>query len=170
MKEILMTNSTSTCFAMLVLLIVLPSHAQDLKNPGFDNDGGWRIITEGSSFSTAFTGDSVQSGQKSFGVSLAWETPTKPGEFAGIEQVVEFDQTCKGLSFFVKDGYTGDTARYHWMEFLLDDEVIWEEDLAGGKTGWRKISLDLTRYLKEAKRVRIGPILVAADTDPLSIF
>jgi pimeloyl-ACP methyl ester carboxylesterase len=165
MKEILMTNSTSTCFAMLVLLIVLPSHAQDLKNPGFDNDGGWRIITEGSSFSTAFTGDSVQSGQKSFGVSLAWETPTKPGEFAGIEQVVEFDQTCKGLSFFVKDGYTGDTARYHWMEFLLDDEVIWEEDLAGGKTGWRKISLDLTRYLKEAKRVRIGRDKYRAETN-----
>ena len=73
-------------------------------------------------------------------VSLAWESPTKKKDFAGIVQVVELTHADKGISFFVKDNYTGKTKRYHWMELLLDEEVIWEADVAGGDAEYQAMS------------------------------
>ena len=152
-----MKYTTSISFSLLILLAgVLPLQAGDLKNPGFDEQGGWQIVTQGSSLQAAFGDGTSQSGQKSFTVSLDWKSPTKKEEFAGIVQVVKLTKADKGISFYVKDNYTGTTKSYHWMELLLDGEVIWEADVAGGDAEWRKVSLDLTRYLKEAKRVRIG--------------
>jgi len=152
-----MTYSSSTWLSSLVLLAgVVPLQAGGLKNPGFEEDGGWQVVTQGSRFQAAFSDDTSQTGQKSFAVSLAWDSPTKKQDFAGIVQVVELTHADKGISFFVKDNYMGKTQRYHWMELLLDDEVIWEADVAGGDAEWHKVSLDLTRYLKEGKRTRIG--------------
>ena len=152
-----MTYSSSIWLSSLVLFAgVVPLQAGGLKNPGFEEDGGWQVVTQGSRFQAAFSDDTSQTGQKSFAVSLAWESPTKKNDFAGIVQVVELTHADKGISFFVKDNYTGKTKRYHWMELLLDEEVIWEADVAGGDAEWQKVSLDLTRYLKEGKRTRIG--------------
>jgi hypothetical protein len=153
-----MRNEKSIWFSSVILFAaVLPLQAGDLKNPGFEEHVGWQIVTKGGSLQAAFDDDTSQAGQKSFAVSLAWESPTKKEDFAGIVQVVELTKADKGISFYVKDNYTGATKRYHWMELLLDGEVIWEADVAGGDAEWRKVSLDLTRYLKEAKRKRIGP-------------
>ena len=152
-----MTYSSSIWLSSLVLFAgVVPLQAGGLKNPGFEEDGGWQVVTQGSRFQAAFSNTTSQTGQKSFAVSLARESPTKKEDFAGIVQVVELTHADKGISFFVKDNYTGKTKRYHWMELLLDEEVIWEADVAGGDTEWQKVSLDLTRYLKERKRTRIG--------------
>ena len=152
-----MTYSSSIWLSSLVLFAgVVPLQAAGLKNPGFEEDGGWQVVTQGSRFQAAFSDDTSQTGQKSFAVSLAGESPTKKKDFAGIVQVVELTHADKGISFFVKDNYTGKTKRYHWMELLLDEEVIWEADVAGGDAEWQKVSLDLTRYLKEGKRTRIG--------------
>ena len=152
-----MTYSSSIWLSSLVLFAgVVPLQAGGLKNPGFEEDGGWQVVTQGSRFQAAFSNTTSQTGQKSFAVSLARESPTKKEDFAGIVQVVELTHADKGISFFVKDNYTGKTKRYHWMELLLDEEVIWEADVAGGDAEWQKVSLDLTRYLKERKRTRIG--------------
>ena len=152
-----MTYSPSTWLSSLVLFAsVVPLQAEGLKNPGFEEACGWQVVTQGSRFQAAFSDDTSQTGQKSFAVSLGWESPTKKKDFAGIVQVVELTHADKGISFFVKDNYMGKTKRYHWMELLLDEEVIWEADVAGGDAEWQKVSLDLTRYLKEGKRTRIG--------------
>jgi pimeloyl-ACP methyl ester carboxylesterase len=150
-------DETTFLFPVVILFTaILPLRADDLKNSGFEEQGGWQIITQGSNLQPAFAKDVSQTGKKSFAVSLAWNSPTKKEDFAGIVQVVELTKADKGISFTIKDNYTGNTKSYHFMELLLDGEVIWEADVVGGDTNWKKVSLDLTRYLKEAKRKKIG--------------
>jgi pimeloyl-ACP methyl ester carboxylesterase len=152
-----MSGSSSIWLSSLLLFVGLLSlQAGELKNPGFEEPGGWHIVTRGSSLKAAFNDRTFQASPKSFTVSIDSQSPTEKEDFAGITQVVELTQADKGISFYVKDTYTGKTARYHWMELLLDGEVIWESDVAGGDTEWMKVSLDLTRYLKDGKRVKIG--------------
>ena len=140
----------------LFLTTVLRLEAAHLKNPDFEAQGGWQIATQGRNLVAAFDDDTSHAGQKSFVVSLDGNSPTNKADFAAISQVVELTKADMGITFHVKDDYTGKTKNYHWMELLLDEEVIWEADVAGGNTGWRKVSLDLTRYLKTAKSKKIG--------------
>jgi len=135
---------------------VVPLQAADLQNADLEQNDGWQIVTRGNLFRAAFVKDTSQTGKQSFTVSLADDSPTKKEDFAGIVQTVELTQADKGISFFVKDNYTGKTKSYHWMELLLDDDVIWEADVAGGNTEWQQVTLDLTRYLKQVKRKLIG--------------
>ena len=142
--------------SFVLFMSVLPLPAAELKNSSFEEGGGWRLVTRGDSLKAGFDDRTSQAGRKSFSVSIDSQSPTEKEDFAGITQAVELTPADKGISFYVKDSYTGKTARYHWMELLLDDEVIWESDVAGGDTDWRKVSLDLSRYLNDGKRTRIG--------------
>ena len=152
-----MSGSSRIWLPSLLLFVgVLPLSAGELPNAGFEKPDGWQIVTRGSSLKATFDSRTSQAGSKSFTVSIDSQSPTEKEDFAGIAQVLELSPADKGISFYVKDTYTGGTARYHWMELLLDDEVVWESDVAGGDTEWRKVALDLTRYLKDGKRVRIG--------------
>jgi len=135
---------------------IVPLQAGGLKNPSFEDHGGWKTVMQGRNLQATFDDEMSQTGQKSFSVSLGWESPTKKDDFAGVVQVLELTKADKGISFYVKDNYIGKTKRYHWMELLLDGEVIWEADVAEGNAEWRKVSLDLTRYLKEVKQNKIG--------------
>ncbi len=152
-----MANASSIMLSIVLLLaIVDPLQAGDLKNPGFEDQGGWKIVKQGRNLQATFDDEMAQSGQKSVSVSLGWESKTKKNDFAGVVQVLELSKADKGISFYVKDDYFGKTKGYHWMELLLDGEVIWEADVAEGNAEWRKVSLDLTRYLKEGKQKKIG--------------
>ncbi|MBT4863949.1 MAG: hypothetical protein HON53_02365, partial [Planctomycetaceae bacterium] len=160
-----MTNAASIGFSLFVLFAnVAPLQAGGLKSPSFEKPDGWKIVTQGDSFQAGIGDDASQTGRRSFTVSLPGDSPTKKEDFAGIVQVVELTTADKGISFFAKDSYTGTTSRYHWMELLLDGEVIWEADVAGGDTEWRKVTVDLTRYLKKAKRKRVGRNTYREDT------
>ena len=152
-----MRHETTFLFSAVILFAaILPLRAADLKNSGFEEQGGWKIITQGSNFQPAFDNDVSQTGQKSFVASLVGNSPTKKEDFTGIVQVVELTKADQGISFSIKDNYTGKTKGYHFMQLLLDGEVIWEADVVSGDTNWKKVSLDLTRYLKEGKRKEIG--------------
>ena len=142
--------------ALLLILGVLPLLAGDLKNPGFEEAGGWQVVRKGRDLQTDFDALTFREGKRSFSVSLPWATPTNDGDFAGVAQDLELTAADKGISFSVKDDYTGGTARYHWMELLLDEDIIWEADVAGGDLEWRTVSLDLIRYLEKPKRKQIG--------------
>ena len=140
----------------ILFVSVLTLQAGALKNAGFEGLGDWRFVTRGNGLIATFSDQVTHKGKKSFGVSIGSSSPSKKNDFAGITQIVELSTSDKGISFFVKDSYTGLTGGYHWMELLIDDEVIWESDVAGGDTEWRKVSLDLSRYLKHGKRIKIG--------------
>jgi len=141
---------------LLLSLGALPLLAGDLKNPGFEEAGNWQVVRKGGDLRASFDAVTFREGKRSFSVSLPWGTPTNDGDFAGVAQVLELSGEDKGISFSVRDNYTGGTARYHWMELLLDEEVIWEADVAGGDLEWRTVYLDLTRYLEKPKQKQIG--------------
>ncbi len=157
-----MRYTRSGWFSLLVMFAAaLPSPAGELKNPGlknpgFEEVGNWQLVTTGDALRAAFDDATSQEGRKSFTVSLPWDSATKKEDFAGVAQVVELTTAHQGISFYVKDDYTGKTKGYHWLELALDGEVIWEADVAEGDNEWKKVSLDLTRYLKQAKRKKIG--------------
>jgi len=140
----------------MLLAGALPLWAGDMKNQGFEEEGDWQIVQKGVGLEAAFDDGTSQDGRRSFTVSLPKGTSTRDKDFAGIIQVLELTKADKGISFHVKDNYTGSTRGYHWMELLLDREVIWEADVASGDTEWKKVSLDLSRYLQEAKYKRVA--------------
>ena len=161
-----MNYKISIWFASLVLFAhVLTLQAGDLKNPSLEEAGDWQIVRKGEQLRAAFDDGTSHFGKQSFTVSLPNATKTNDNDFAGIVQELELGQTHKGISFYVKDDYTGSTKGYHWMELLLDREVIWESDVAGRDDQWRKVSLDLTRYLKEPKIKRVGRNRYEEDTN-----
>ena len=151
-----MTVNKSIWFISLILFGSILLQAGELRNPSFEEAGDWQIVKQGERLQAAFDDITSQDGKKGFTVSLPDATKTSDEDFAGIAQVLELSNLEKGISFYVKDDYTGDTKGYHWMELLLDREVIWEADVAGGDTQWRKVSLDLTRYLEQPKLKQVA--------------
>ncbi|MCX8230102.1 MAG: alpha/beta fold hydrolase, partial [Planctomycetota bacterium] len=146
-----MTVNKFIGFISLSLFGSILLQAGELRNPSFEEAGDWKIVKQGERLQAAFDDIASQDGKKGFTVSLPDATRTSAEDFAGIAQVLELSNLEKGISFYVKDDYTGDTKGYHRMQLLLDREVIWEADVAGGDTQWRKVSLDLTRYLEQPK-------------------
>ncbi len=136
----------------------LSLQAGDLKNPGFEDEGSWTTIEKGGNFNPFFVKGESQEGKKHFTVSLDRNVATKKGDYAGLVQKLELGKEDKGLSFYVKGQHQAKSKKqqYHWLELLLDEEIIWEEPLQGTDTEWRKISLDLSRYLEKAKLRRTG--------------
>lgn len=136
----------------------LSAQADNLKNPGFEEKGSWSTVSNGENLKPIMVEGESQEGKKHFTVSLNQNTATKKGDFAGITQELEFSKNDKGISFYVKGQHQAQSKKqnYHWLELLLDEEIIWEEPLHGTDTEWRKISLDLSRYLEKAKRKKIG--------------
>ncbi|MFT5470018.1 MAG: putative dienelactone hydrolase [Verrucomicrobiales bacterium] len=118
----------------------------------------WEFTKEGEALQTS-------NADNGFTFTLPEATETNDGDFAGISQTLELSKTNAGLSFDIKDSYTGATSGYHWMEIVLDDTVIWEADVAGGTGNWRTISLDLSRYLETPKLRRIGREKYVEDND-----
>ena len=151
-----MTVNKSIWFISLILFGSILLQAGELRNPSFEEAGDWQIVKQGERLQAAFDDITSQDGKKGFTVSLPDATKTSDEDFAGIAQVLELSNLEKGISFYVKDDYTGDTKGYHWMQLLLDREVIWEADVAGGDTQWRKVSLDLTRYLEQPKLKQVA--------------
>lgn len=144
-------------FPLLILFARVGSlHAEELQNPSFEAKGNWQIVKNGEQLQAVFDDVTSQVGKQSFTVSLPNATKTSDGDYAGVAQVLELSQTDKGITFYVKDSYTGRTNGYHWMQLLVDKEVVWETDVSGGDDQWRKVSLDLTRYLAEPKIKRVA--------------
>ncbi len=55
-----------------------------------------------------------------------------PGEYAQWSAQVALPAGEARLRFCVADDFLGPTAGYHFLQVRLDDEVLWERDVAGG--------------------------------------
>src|SRR2546422_809768 len=73
-------------------------------------------------------------------LSCPWNTPTRAADFvsAGLPARV-LSTNCARLRFREADDYTGRTAGYHFKQLLVDDSVVWEQDVAGGAVRARGI-------------------------------
>ncbi len=86
-----------------------------------------------------------------------WNTPTRAADFvsAGLPaRVISTDRAR--LRFREQDDYTGPTAGYHFKQFLVDDSVVWEQDVAGGANGARDVEVDVTPQTRGKTNVTIA--------------
>ncbi|OHB68960.1 MAG: hypothetical protein A2Y77_18065 [Planctomycetes bacterium RBG_13_62_9] len=82
-------------------------------------------------------------------LSYPWNSPSKPGDFVTASQsakVLPADRYM--LAFRDRDDFTAQTAGYHFKQLLVDEAVVWEEDVAGGSPAWRKIAVDVTEHVR----------------------
>ena len=54
-----------------------------------------------------------------------------------------------------QDSYEGPTAGYHFKQVLIDGQVAWEEDVAGGERIWQPVDLPLAFWAKEKSHVAL---------------
>lgn len=76
-------------------------------------------------------------------------TPSHDGDFVMVSQSATVSSGDRQtLQFLERDDFTGPTAGYHFKQLLVNDSVVWEEDVAGGTNGWRKIDIDVSEHAR----------------------
>jgi len=72
-------------------------------------------------------------------------TPSHQGDFVMVSQSASLSGNRQSLTFLERDDFTGPTAGYHFKQLLVNDSVVWEEDVAGGTNDWHQIHVDLSQ-------------------------
>ncbi len=78
-------------------------------------------------------------------ISFPNRAKAKYGDYGAIYQDVNSEEEgIAVLSFKVRDSYVSNKSRgYHFKQVLLDDVVIWEDDVAGDED-WREVKIPVT--------------------------
>jgi hypothetical protein len=83
-------------------------------------------------------------------------TPSHEGDFVMVTQSAIPSGSRQSLTFLERDDFTGPTAGYHFKQLLVNDLVVWEEDVAGGTNGWREIKVDVSKHISDKPTVNIA--------------
>ena len=76
-----------------------------------------------------------------------WSARSSAGDFAAASVAAQVLRGGRSVvRFRERDDYGGPTAGYHFKQLLVDDAVVWEEDVAGTKSQWREVAVDVDRY------------------------
>lgn len=54
-----------------------------------------------------------------------------------------------------QDSYEGPTAGYHFKQLLIDDQIVWEEDVAGGEKAWQTVEIPLTPLVNQKSHITL---------------
>jgi hypothetical protein len=75
-----------------------------------------------------------------------WNTPSREYDYVMASQTAKVLPGERYLlRFRERDSFAGPMAGYHFKQLLVDDAVVWEEDVAGGSANWQQVSVDVTR-------------------------
>jgi hypothetical protein len=83
-------------------------------------------------------------------------TPSHEGDFVIVTQSATASGNRQSLSFLERDDFTGPTSGYHFKQLLVNDSVVWEEDVAGGTNGWRRIQVDVSKPIRGASNASVA--------------
>lgn len=84
-------------------------------------------------------------------------TPSKPGDFVKASQTAAaLPADRRVIRFDEWDDFSGPTAGYRFKQFLVDDEVVWEQDIAGGSPAWRPVEIDVTERTRGKDHVELA--------------
>jgi hypothetical protein len=84
-------------------------------------------------------------------------TPSQAGDFILAGQSAQVRAADRyTLSFRERDDFTGPTAGYHFKQLLVDETVVWEEDVAGGTPVWRKVVVDVTEQVRGKTNITVA--------------
>ena len=82
-------------------------------------------------------------------LSYPWDTPSRAGDYVMASQSAKVLPADRyEVRFLQRDDFGGPTAGYHYKQLLVDGAVAWEEDVAGGSSGWRKVAVDVTERVR----------------------
>lgn len=97
------------------------------------------------------------------------DTASHAGDYAMISQsaAVEAGKPVV-VRFRERDNYPGKTAGYHVKQLLVDDHVVWEQDVAGGGTDWHDVSIDISGQVRGKTKVTLAFRLL--DKQPVGNF
>jgi hypothetical protein len=83
-------------------------------------------------------------------------TPSSLGDFVAASQnAAVLPAAHHRLLFRERDDYVGPTAGYHFKQVLIDQVVVWEEDVAGGSSSWQDITLDVGSFVGTSTNVTV---------------
>ena len=68
------------------------------------------------------------------------------------------------LSAWLKDSHYGPLTGYYRAQMLIDDRVIWEDDVEGDEGGWQHLVLDVGKWVAGKKAVNLA-FRLTADRD-----
>ncbi|MSS69944.1 MAG: hypothetical protein EXS64_00495 [Candidatus Latescibacteria bacterium] len=97
------------------------------------------------------------------------QTRSEVGDFAEVRHTYAVSPAERYLLRLSSgDDYLGPTSGYHIKQVLVGDEVVWQEDVAGGSTGMRTLQADVTGQVKGTSSVTVT--LRVIDLKPVSNF
>ncbi len=109
-----------------------------------DIDQAWAILNDAA---TVIPGE----------LSYPWSTPSQAGDFIQASQSASIQPGKEHrLRFSERDDFTADTAGYHSKQVLVNDKVVWEEDVAGGRNAWREVTVDVTPAVQGATNLTLA--------------
>ncbi len=77
-------------------------------------------------------------------LSYPASTPSQPGDFVQARQsAAVLPGEHLRLRFRERDDFTAGTSGYHFKQLLVNDRVLWEEDVAGGTNAWCDITVEV---------------------------
>ena len=90
-------------------------------------------------------------------ISYPWGMPSQAGDFMMISQTAKVLPAQRyQIRFRECDDFTKETAGYHFKQLLVDGEVVWEEDVAGGTPAEREVTVDVTKQVRGKPHVTIA--------------
>ncbi len=90
-------------------------------------------------------------------LSYPSDTRSRPGDYLMASQSVKVLPGGRyGIRFLERDSFAGPTAGYHYKQLLVDETVVWEEDAAGGPSGWREVAVDVTEHVQGKAQVTLA--------------
>ena len=96
-------------------------------------------------------------------------TRSAVGDFAEVRRTYDVDKSgSQLLRLSCGDSYTGSTIGYHFKQILIDEQLVWEEDVAGGSTELRPIRVDVSHIVRG--RASVVVTLRAIDLEEVSSF
>ncbi len=102
-------------------------------------------------------------------LSFPYATSSQAGDYVQISASASIlPQNRHVIRFQSKDTYTGATTGFRFKQLLVDGQVAWEEDLAGGKSSWKDVSLDVAPLVKGKTNVNLTFRLI--DKKPVGNF
>ncbi|GGM56756.1 hypothetical protein GCM10012275_29860 [Longimycelium tulufanense] len=100
-------------------------------------------------------------------VSLLTQGPTDPDDYAEVwqEATVEPDASSHRISFFHRDLHLWSAPEIrHRKEVLVNNVVVWSEDVTATDDEWQEVIVDLTPLLKGRSQARLAFRLVELES------
>lgn len=78
------------------------------------------------------------------------DKPSRAGDHITVSQSAQVQPAKRDeITFRERDSFTAATSGYHVKQLLIDGQVAWEADVAGGNEHqWQNVAVDVTKYVR----------------------